>query len=118
MLGEFDRKSPPGRAMQARQKALNHSFGQQLQTGQAGGLQGVEQVEPGAGLKRGARAHGGRNVLEGAVVSQRAVSLSDGQDSAAVRALGITRPKLLTRRKIGYWDPVAYPLPLRYAPAL
>ena len=52
------------------------------------------------------------------MVSQRAVSLSDGQDSTAVHTLDVTRPKLLTRRKIRYRGRVAYPLLLRSVPAL
>ena len=62
MLGELNREPPPGRPVQPAEKALHHTFGDELEASQLRDLQRVEQVEARATGWHVRTVHAPRNV--------------------------------------------------------
>ena len=61
VLGELDGESAAGRAVQAGEKAFDDAFGDHFEPAELGDLEGVEQVEPGAGRGRCGAIHAAFN---------------------------------------------------------
>src|SRR5512141_2615143 len=62
---EFDGETPAGRAVQAREKALDHSLGHDFEAAKTGDFERVEQVETYATGWCSGSVHPGRNVFGG-----------------------------------------------------
>ena len=115
VLGELHREPPPGRAVQAGEKAFDHPFGQQFQAGQAERPRrgSSRSSRRGDGWGRGA-VMGAATYRDGAVEVNATSPCPHGQDMpsrARNRAHDLNH--LMTRRKLRDCAKLAYPLPFR-----